>query len=318
MKDRILWANAQLHNHSPHSDGRAPLDQMIDLLAGRGAKLLALTDHNTASGNHEFLRLCKEKGVIGIRGNEISTFYGHVVGLGVDTYVDWRGYRPDDPEAIFDEIHALGGLCGYAHPIRIGYPIVPSCSWLFKIHDYSKIDYFEILNTGDYLRSRNDLVIGYWLNKLREGFLHLGAVSGLDYHARPFHGHEYVTYVGLRKGMADGEKEALAAIKAQRMIVCKDKLISITLEDEAGDQYLPGETVPPTALRVRLCPADGMNMPCPLVMTVDDQGGRRVIKNAGDGVPVRPERFAVISLYDGEESFDRLIALSNPFLVART
>lgn len=194
MRQDYKWYNAQLHNHTHHSDGKHSVEETVDLLAARGAQVLALTDHNAASGNAAFLEYCAKRGIIGIRGNEISTYYGHVVGLGVEDYVDWRYMRPDDRESIFKAIHDRGGLCGYAHPICIGYPLVPGCSWLFTIHDYSQIDYYEILNTGDYLRSRNDMVIEEWIGKLREGFLHLGATSALDYHGRPYHGHEYVTY----------------------------------------------------------------------------------------------------------------------------
>lgn len=312
MAEKIVWYNAQLHNHSTNSDGKDSVPQMIDKLSARGARLLALTDHNTAAGNAEFLRCCREKGVVGIRGNEVSTFYGHVVGLGVEDYVDWCHYSPENPEAIFDDIHARGGLCGYAHPIRIGYPLVPSCSWLYTIRDYSKIDYFEILNTGDYLRSRNDMVIDYWLRKLREGFLHLGAVSGLDYHARPYHGHEYVTYVALDVCQADLEREAMRAIQGQRMIVCKDAFIDFSFVDENGRAYMPGDHLPGGALRLQVSPSAEAKFANEPIVVIDDQRGTLVFEGF-DGIVVDPDTFAVARLYDGSFDFDHLVAVTNPF-----
>lgn len=313
----LVWYNAQLHNHSTNSDGKDSVPEMVEKLSARGAQMLALTDHNTAAGNEEFLRVCKEKGVIGIRGNEVSTYFGHVVGLMLEEYVDWRYYVPSNPEAIFDDLHARGALCGYAHPIRIGYPLVPSCCWLYEIHDYSKIDYYEILNTGDYSRSRNDMIIEEWIGKLREGFLHLGATSGLDYHARPYHGHEYVTYVGLYDGGGDDpERAAVDAIRGQRMIVCKDKLIEFTLEDEAGNVYVPGDTVPCGPVRLKIAPSESAAFPARPVVVVDDQNGSRTFHTA-EGIYMQPDTFAVVRLYDGSFDFDHLIAVTNPFHMAR-
>ncbi|MBR2570538.1 MAG: CehA/McbA family metallohydrolase [Clostridia bacterium] len=309
MKQDYEWYNAQLHNHTCHSDGRASVAKTIDLLRERGAQVLALTDHNAASGNEEFLKCCAERGVIGIRGNEISTYFGHVVGLGLEEYVDWRYMRPDDPESIFDLIHERGGLCGYAHPIRIGYPLVPGCSWLFRIHDYSRIDYYEILNTGDYLRSRNDMVIEEWIGKLREGLLHLGAVSALDYHGRPWHGHEYVTWLALPHRMENPEKSAMEAIRRQNMIVCKDRLIELNLVGSDGKEYIPGERVPdgPVRLRVR---AEGDALPARPVYHADDADSRREIR---PDVPFEAKGFAVVRLFDGQADFDHLVAITNPF-----
>lgn len=309
MRRNIQWYNAQLHNHTRHSDGKDTVGEMIDKLSARGAQVIALTDHNTAAGNGEFLGLCAQKNVIGIRGNEISTYYGHVVGLGLEEYVDWRYFRPENPEEIFRLIHEKGGLCGYAHPIRIGYPLVPGCSWLFHINDYREIDYYEILNTGDYLRSRNDMVIEEWIGKLREGFLHLGAISGLDYHARPYHGHEYVTYLALPRQMEDPEKQAVEAIRHQHVMICKNERIELNLLDAQGEEYVPGENMPGACVRLMVRAREGI-LPADPVYLADDQCGQQRIK---PGEPFNAQRFIVLRLYDGEVDFEHLVAISNPY-----
>lgn len=310
MENNYRWYNSQLHNHSRHSDGKDTVPDMISKLIERGAEILALTDHNTASGNKEFLEECKKRGIIGIRGNEISSYYGHVVGLEVEDYIDWRYFYTDNPEAIFDEIHKRGGLCGYAHPIRIGYPLVPGCSWLFKIKDYSKIDYYEILNTGDYIRSRNDMVIDYWIRKLREGFLHLGATSGLDFHSRPYHGHEYVTYIALDPNSKDKEKAAIDAIKNQNMIICKDEFINIWLEDDRGEKNIPGNRINnKVILHVEIPKSYGNHR---FIIVVNDQNTENVY-GYSDRITMEPEIFAVIRVYSDVYDFDHLLAVSNPF-----
>lgn len=310
MANNIKWYNSQLHNHSRHSDGKDTIPDMITKLTDRGAEVLALTDHNTAAGNTEFLQVCKERGLIGIRGNEVSTYYGHVVGLEVEDYIDWRYFYTNNPEEIFDEIHKRGGLCGYAHPIRIGYPLVPGCSWLFTINDYSKIDYFEILNTGDYIRSRNDMVIDYWIKKLREGYLHLGATSGLDFHSRPYHGHEYVTYLALDPNSIDKEKAAVESIKNQHMIVCKDGLINIWAEDSFGNSYIPGDAIHDNKVTMHIDIPESYGDD-DFIIVVNNQNNETIHNSRL--ISINTDVFAVIRVYSKKYDFDHLLAVSNPF-----
>lgn len=309
----ITWLNAQLHNHTVHSDGKDTVEQMVDKLSARGAQILAITDHNAVSGIPAFLKRCKEKNIIGIRGNEISSYYGHIAALGLEEYIDWRYYQIDNPEQVFDDIHKRNALCGYAHPIRIGYPIVPSCAWMYAISDYSKIDYFEILNTGDWSRSRNDMVIEDWLKRLREGFLHLGAISALDYHARPFHGHEYVTYLGLDLSASDLEKEAMTAIKRQRIIVCKDQFIDIYALDSNGNRYIPGDCIPneKVALHIEIPREYDAQR---YIVTLDDQIGKKIIDDFSGILEIDDfSEFLVVSVYRDTADFFNLLAISNPF-----
>ncbi|WP_428771584.1 CehA/McbA family metallohydrolase [Treponema sp. HNW] len=310
----ISWLNAQLHNHTTHSDGKDTVQQMVDKLSAGGARILAITDHNAVSGIPPFLKYCKEKGIIGIRGNEISSYYGHVVGLGVEDYLDWRYYQIDNPEQLFDDIHAKHGLCGLAHPIRIGYPLVPSCSWLYNIHDYSKIDYFEILNTGDWARSRNDIVIEYWLKKLRAGFLHLGAVSALDYHARPFHGHEYVTYIGIDTSETNLEQAVMSAIKYQRMIICKDKFINIYVLDKNNSIYYPGDTINDNNMELYIELDSDYKLHEKPIIILDDQNKKDIIYDFSGKIKIKEfSKFLVVSVYKNNTDFSNLLAISNPF-----
>lgn len=313
MHSKLRWVNAQLHNHSTHSDGGGTPAQVVETLAARGAQCIALTDHNAVSGIPELYAACAERGLLAVGGTEVTTFYGHVVALGVHEYIDWRYYSPMDPESIFADIHARGGLAGVAHPIRIGYPLVPSCAWLFKAPDFSRFDYIELLNTGDSKHSRNDLVMDMWLGALRAGHLHLTATSGLDYHSCPWQGDEFVTWLGLADS-AFNEAAALQAIKCGRVILCKNALIDISITDADGKRYEPGDHLPTGALTLHIAP-DAEYPAEELTLTVEDQNGRHLLGTHRASLDVSfIDRFAVVCVYRGAPDFQNMIAVSNPFL----
>lgn len=307
---KIHWVNAQLHNHTVHSDGNATVPEMAAALAARGAELIALTDHNSVSGHPQLLPACRENGAHGLRGIEVTTFYGHVLGLGVRKYIDWRRYSPQCPEKICRDIRELGGIAGLAHPVRIGYPAVTGCAWLYHISDYGAFDYIEILNTSDFRFCRNDLAIRLWIDRLRAGNTHLAAVSGLDYHARPWHGRETVTWLGLDSSITDWETAALDAIRSQRAIICKDEFIRIEVRDSFGNRQLPGSRFRGTARELLLDTAGKED----LTVILWDQYGSRLLGPAKPSMPLpRTEQFLVFGLCRGEPALSNLEAISNPF-----
>lgn len=77
-----------LHLHSLHSDGVLPAADVIDRAADGGARLLALTDHDTVAGLEEARERCRFRGVGFVSGVELScTWRGqtlHVLGFDFD------------------------------------------------------------------------------------------------------------------------------------------------------------------------------------------------------------------------------------------
>lgn len=77
-----------LHTHSRCSDGTLGPAELVELAAGRGVKLLSLTDHDTLEGTGEAARAAQKTGMDFVPGVEVSVSWErktlHVVGLDVD------------------------------------------------------------------------------------------------------------------------------------------------------------------------------------------------------------------------------------------
>ena len=77
-----------LHCHSNISDGTLTPTELVQRAAGRGVKVLALTDHDDVDGLGEARAVAGELGIGFINGVEVSVTWRshtlHIVGLGID------------------------------------------------------------------------------------------------------------------------------------------------------------------------------------------------------------------------------------------
>ncbi|MGH8379018.1 MAG: PHP domain-containing protein, partial [Gammaproteobacteria bacterium] len=77
-----------LHLHSTASDGSLTPTELVNLAAGRGVQLLALTDHDCVDGLAEARVAAQAAGIRFINGVELSVTWEHktlhVVGLNID------------------------------------------------------------------------------------------------------------------------------------------------------------------------------------------------------------------------------------------
>ncbi len=111
-----------LHIHSQASpDGRMSLDEIVSRAKAAGLNGAAVCDHDRV-----LTRAPEFPDFLLIPGVEVSTEYGHLLGLFVSAPIETHAFR----EAV-DAIHAQGGLAVLAHPFerstdpdRIA-PIVP-------------------------------------------------------------------------------------------------------------------------------------------------------------------------------------------------
>jgi predicted metal-dependent phosphoesterase TrpH len=112
----------ELHCHSKYSRGKKipaeGLDSPSDLV--KAAKALglggiSLTDHSTNRGWAEAKEACRKEGLLFIPGIEISSLHGHIIGLGLNEYIE-AGLSPEET---MEKIREQGAVSVAAHPFDI-------------------------------------------------------------------------------------------------------------------------------------------------------------------------------------------------------
>lgn len=238
------WIPAELHCHTCNSDGSFTVPSLME--AGRDYKLdiIALTDHNTASGCYQITPELQRKYVKVIPGIEWTTFFGHMVVLNAQKYVDWRFAAADNIDEKLKEVKEAGSLAGVAHPFRVGSPMCTGCFWDFNVHAWELVDYLEVWSELNPSLERTNLqAIDMWTNLLDCGY-HIACTYGKDWHSldggkRP----DAATYLGLFSGEEVTTQSALAAIKGGRTFVTMAPVLDWGLVCE-GEHFCPGSTAP--------------------------------------------------------------------------
>ena len=151
--------NCDLHTHTNHSDGSFTPAELVQLAKEKNL-IVALTDHNTATGLADFMREAERQGVTAIAGTELST--------------DYEGR----------EFHLLGLFIAPEHYEKID----ALCGEFIRLKEYSNIDLCNKLNKMGYhidypnVRRRNvkgnanrahiaaELVAGGYVSSVREAF----------------------------------------------------------------------------------------------------------------------------------------------------
>lgn len=110
----MRWLACELHTHTFHSDGRQSLSELAEGSIRLGFECFALTDHNTMSGLEDSEQVEREWGTAIIPGMEWTTFYGHMIMLGIQDFVDWREAEKYGIHKGIADIHRKGGLVGMA------------------------------------------------------------------------------------------------------------------------------------------------------------------------------------------------------------
>ena len=109
---------ADLHVHTSASlDGISTLAQQAAAAKAQGMQAIAVTDHDRCTP------LPGESlgGVLLIPGCEISTQAGHILGLFLQSSVDFDRLKQSglpSPQAAVEEIHRCGGVAVLAHPFQ--------------------------------------------------------------------------------------------------------------------------------------------------------------------------------------------------------
>lgn len=220
----------ELHCHTRHSDGSFLVPQLLEDAAAYGYEGLALTDHNAVTGALELTPELQARTCLAIPGIEWTTFYGHLVVLGCDRFVDWRFVTPDTIDDALAEIKAAHGVAGVAHPCEVGSPLMCGCNWEFRVTRWDLVDYVEIWSQEDpHARSKNDLALPWYDGLLNQGH-HLALSAGRDWHGPDAPGSTPLltaTYLGI-----DGERtveSALDALRAGRTYVTMGPTLDVAV-----------------------------------------------------------------------------------------
>lgn len=232
----MSYLPCELHCHTVHSDGDFLVKELLEAASDDHLALIALTDHNTFSGCDEL----DDSITPAIRGIEWTTYFGHMLVLGANGFVDWRDAVPDNIDEKIKEVKSKGGLVGIAHPYQLGSPMCTGGRWEFNVKDWRNVDYMEIWHQSfDFDNYENDKAMALWTSLLDKGY-HIACTYGKDWHRPVKNGHYGCTYVDI-----DGEINQQNAIKAIRMgkTVASTGAKMFFRVHQRGNTYNIGETM---------------------------------------------------------------------------
>lgn len=236
----MKYIPCELHCHTLNSDGGFTVKELLESAKSDGLCAIALTDHNTFSGHKDL----DDNIIPAVRGIEWTTYFGHMLVLGAEKFVDWRDAVPGNIDKKISEVKKTGGIVGIAHPFQHGSPICTGGRWEFNVSDWEQVDYIEIWHEAfGSQNTENDRAFEFWTNLLDKGYK-IAAVYGRDWHRKENGGHFGCTYVGT-----DGEtntKNTFEGIKNGRTVPSSGAKFYFTIADKnceyhIGDTVLPGE-----------------------------------------------------------------------------
>lgn len=235
----MSYLPVELHCHTVHSDGDFIPQGLQRAAADDHLALIALTDHNTFSGVSEL----DEKICPFVKGIEWTTYFGHLLVLGAEEFVDWRDAVPDNIDEKIKAVRAAGGVAGVAHPFQLGSPMCTGGRWEFNVRNWRNVDYMEIWH-GAFTEDNfeNDRATALWTSLLDKGY-HISATYGRDWH-RPSDGDEHYgcTYLHYDNGEATPEG-TLRAIRFGKTVVSTGAKFIFRVH-RLGKTYGLGSTIP--------------------------------------------------------------------------
>ena len=218
------WYGGELHVHSHHSDGKNTVEEIVEAARKEKLDFISLTDHNTVSG---FSSIPNGGGLLVIRGMELTTYYGHALALGLNSFVNWHSQGTTrNINQIIDEVHAQRGLFAMAHPFSIGDSVCAGCTWKLGNVDYHKLDLMEVwAGCWKERKIENSRALRLWNELLNQGFKVVG-ISGRDWHDV----NEKKAHIPRTFVYADSlsEPKILEGLRQGRVIVSSGPIVSLS------------------------------------------------------------------------------------------
>ena len=208
----IRYRPFELHTHTVHSDGDFTPAALVQAAHDFGCAGIALTDHNTDAGMQEIYEAARDSLLPVIPGIEWTTYYGHMLVIACQRYVDWRFAKPDTIDDYIADVVASDGVVGIAHPFSMGGVLYTGGFWEFQVQNWERVSYVEVWSKGENdTRVENERALAWWTGMLNQGH-RLALTAGRDWH-RPDEKPRLcaLTYLGLLDGeiTPDMVKDAL-------------------------------------------------------------------------------------------------------------
>lgn len=247
----IKYRPFEMHSHTLHSDGTFTLDELCKNAREYQLDGIALTDHNTTAGLFGLPQNPTINGVHVIPGIEWTTFFGHMLVLCADQFVDWRSALPDTIDGYIEKIRNVNGIIGIAHPFSIGSPICTGCRWNYNVQKWENVNYIEIWSKAFPTKQfDNPLAFAWWTDLLNQGY-RLAATAGRDWHRKSENAeHAAATYIGLENGIFSLENVRDAFLSG-RTYVTVGPALEVSISD-GYDSYGLGETISPGNWKIKV------------------------------------------------------------------
>ncbi len=312
------WYRGDLHAHTVHSDGEVTVAERAQRALDHGLDFLAITDHNTTSHLREAASW--PEGITPIRGSEITTFYGHINGLGLSAPIDWRDQRRGGgPASIVEAAHRQGALVSINHPMAYGDPWCGACRWEYASADYATIDAMEVWNAHWALaESDNEGALAFWTDLLDAGY-RITAISGTDSHAAEDDAAPGAASTYVRAG-DPSERSILDGIRLGRVFLSAGPIVTFRATGSDGVEIrMPGMELPADgAFRLAI---DVERLEQPATLWYATSGSIRPLATCDPGPsrvderPMTAERWWRLELRQGTQPNGDLLALTNPVYV---
>ena len=197
----MSYLPCELHCHTIHSDGDFTVSELQKAAVDDHLAIIALTDHNTFSGWDEL----DDNIIPAIRGIEWTTYFGHMLVLGANDFVDWRDAQPDNIDEKIKQVKAVGGIVGIAHPYQLGSPLCTGGRWEFNVRHQNLYS----------AKRENERALELWTSLLDKGYK-IAATYGRDWHREETSGHYGCTYVDVDDISA---KSVMRAIRLGKTVI---------------------------------------------------------------------------------------------------
>lgn len=253
------WYLGDLHSHTGHSDGygcrnrhgeRAPcqVHQNVEAAHDRGLDFVAITDHNTTSHHNEMVALQQYfDDMLLLRGQEITTFYGHTNILGTSQPIDFTIPKNELFASISENARKVNGLVSLNHPGRETGDACTGCGWSMPNTGYSGVDAIEIINGSDIESSTAGM--WFWYDRLNEGY-RITAIGGSDDHGASMGSRQIGTpTTGIyaaelsEKALLDGIRKGHVFIKTRGP---DGPSVVLSASDSEGMEYMMGDELTAT------------------------------------------------------------------------